>query len=391
MNVLFLTIVPKADLYLSLADEFKKNGHAVTFVTPTEQDTHFDSLSGHRILFFHAGKMLNVSIPRKAFSNLLFPNYCLRAVKKHLNPKDYHLILMSTPPLGYLPSIRFLKKNNPDIKFYEILRDIHPEAAKFILDKIPGSFPFFKKKAQEIYDLADVVGCMSPFDVELVKTNYKHQNDKKIQLLPNWGRVSSYQEPAEEIKKKYGLAGKFMIIYGGNMGIGQNLPLYLKLAKEKQHLKDVLFFFIGNGTEREKLREIVRKEHITNVRIENTIPHEDYLHILRCASLGIITLGPPQFFANCPSKAVTYWQNKIPIISTLDRITDFGSYFIDRSECGLWSYYDDIDTLSANFDTLYYNDELRNWMGMNGYNFFMENFTVDKTYKKIMESLGYTL
>ena len=47
------------------------------------------------------------------------------------------------------------------------------------------------------------------------------------------------------------------------------------------------------------------------------------------------------------------WQNKIPIISSLDRVTDFGTYFIDRSECGLWSYYDDLDSLSANFDKLY--------------------------------------
>lgn len=388
MNILFLTIVPKAELYLSLADEFEKNGHQVTFVTPTEEETSIGALRGHHVLYFHAGRMLNVSFIRKGINYLLFSTYCLRAVKKHIAPEDYQVILMSTPPIEYLSSIRYLKKKNPSIKFYEILRDIHPEAATFLFNKVPGSFSYFKKQAQELYDLADIVGCMSPYDVNLVKTRYKHQNSEKIQLLPNWGRVIDYQEPDDDIKKKYGLAGKFMIIYGGNMGIGQNLTLYLKLAKEKQHLKDVLFFFIGNGTEKEKLRKIVRAENIANVRIEDTIPHEDYLHILRCASIGIITLGPPQFFANCPSKAVTYWQNRIPILSSLDRVTDFGSYFIDRSKCGLWSYYDDLETLSENFDKLYNDVNTRKEMGENGYRFFMENYTVDKTYQSIMNSLG---
>ena len=387
MNVLFLSIVPKADLYLSLADEFHKNGHQITFVTPTEEDTHWEEFDGHKLLYFHAGKMLNVSIPRKGINNLLFPSFCLKSVKKHIDPRDYQLILMSTPPLGYLSSIKWIKKKNPSIMFYEILRDIHPEGTTHLLKKVPGAFKYFKRQAQMLYDMADVVGCMSPFNVDLIQRNYKLDNPKKIQLLPNWGRIEDYQEPSEEVKKRYGLENKFMIIYGGNMGKPQNLPLFLKLAKGKQHLQDVLFFFIGSGTERETLREIVKSEQIKNVRIENAIPHEDYQHVLRCASLGIITLSTTQFFANCPSKAVTYWQNKIPVLASLDHVTDFGTYYVDRGKCGLWSYADDYETLSANFDRLYYDSVLRKKMGENGHRFFLDNYTVDKAYNNIINSI----
>ncbi len=388
MNILFLCIVPKADLYTSLADEFKDRGHHVTFVTPTEGETKVDVLKGHRILYFHAGKMLNVSVPRKGINNMRFPSFCLRAIKKYINPSDFQLILMSTPPLGYLSSIKYLKKTNPLIKFYLILRDIHPEGATHVLKKIPGLYSYFKKTANELYQLSDVVGCMSPYNVKLIQENYLKGEKDKVQLLPNWGRRVEYLPPSENIRKKYALDGKFVIIYGGNMGKPQNLTLFLRLAKEKQQLKDVLFLFIGSGTERENLRDIVKTEKISNVRIENSIPIEDYNEILRCASVGIITLHPLSFFANCPSKTISYWQNKIPILASLDKITDHGSYYIDRSQSGLWSLATDFEGLSSNFDKLYSNPELRREMGENGFNFFLNNYTVDKTYDSIINSLN---
>ena len=388
MEILFFCLVPKVDLYSSLADEFAQNGHRVTFVTPTEEETGFNDLGQHRVLNFHAGKMLNVSIPRKGINNLLFSSFCSKAVKKNITPKDYNLILMSTPPLGFLSSIKWIKKENPDIKFYLILRDIHPEGATHILKKVPGLYSYFKKQAQSLYTISDVVGCMSPYNVKLIQDKYLPRRHDKVQLLPNWGRKIEYKAPSEEIREKYGLKWKYVIIYGGNMGKPQNLTLFLRIAKEKQHLKDVLFLFIGSGTEREKLRTIVKEEKINNVRIENFIPKEDYDDVLRCADVGIITLHPLSFFANCPSKTVSYWQNKIPIFASLDDKTDYGTYFIDRSGSGLWSLATDFDMLSSNFDKLYYNADLRKQMGENGYKFFMENYTVDKAYENIMNALN---
>lgn len=388
MEVLFLSIVPKGELYTTLADEFNNNGHRVTFVSPTEGETRFEKYKNHSILYFHAGRMLNVSIPRKGINNLLFPFYCIKAIKKHIRPQDYQLILMSTPPLGYLSSIKYLKKRNPSIKFYEILRDIHPEGSTHILNKVPGLYCYFKRIANQLYQTADVIGCMSPYNVKLIQDRYLPNQKEKVQLLPNWGRRIEYQSPSYAIRDKYGLTGKYVIIYGGNMGKPQNLTLFLRLAKDKLQLRDVLFFFIGSGTEKPLLREIVKNENLTNVRIEDYIPQEDYNEVLRCADVGIITLHPLSFFANCPSKTISYWQNKIPILASLDDKTDHGTYFIDRSGSGLWSLATDFDMLSSNFDKLYYNADLRKQMGENGYKFFMENYTVDKAYDNIMNALN---
>ena len=199
MEILFFCLVPNVDLYSSLADEFAINGHRVTFVTPTEDKTCFDVLGKHRVLYFHAGKMLNVSTPRKGINNLLFSTYCSRIVKKHIKPQDYNLLLMSTPPLGFLSSIKWIKKANPGIKFYLLLRDIHPEGATHILKKVPGLYGYFKKQAQSLYNLSDVVGCMSPYNVKLIQDKYLYENRDKVKLLPNWGRKVEYKAPSEDI------------------------------------------------------------------------------------------------------------------------------------------------------------------------------------------------
>ncbi len=389
MDILFFCLVPKADLYSSLADEFSKNGHRVTFVTPTEEQTRFKDLGQHRVLYFHAGKMLNVSIPRKGINNLLFPYNCLKAVMRYINPLEYKLILMSTPPLGYLSSIRYLKEKNPSIKFYLILRDIHPEGAGLVgLNKIPFLYKYFRKQAASLYDLSDIVGCMSPHSVHYITNEYMNGDNSKIKLLPNWGRKSVYVNPNRDVLKKYHLEDKYIIIYGGNMGITQNLGIFLKLAKEECQLKDVVFLFIGTGTEKEKLKAQAREEGLDSIQIEDYIPKEEYDEILKCANVGIISLHPKSFFANIPSKAVSYWENKIPILASLDDKTDFGSFFLDKSNTGLWSLATDFNSLKKNFETLYYDPDLRVRMGENGRRFFEENFTVDKTYKSIIDILN---
>jgi glycosyltransferase involved in cell wall biosynthesis len=54
----------------------------------------------------------------------------------------------------------------------------------------------------------------------------------------------------------------------------------------------------------------------------------------------------------------------------------------------LWSLATDFEGLSSNFDKLYSNPELRREMGENGFNFFLNNYTVDKTYDSIINSLN---
>lgn len=388
MNVVFFSIVPRTELYSCLAEEFVSNGHTVSFISPCENEDHIENVNGVEYVYFHAGKMLNVGLVKKGFANLLFPYRALSATKLYLKKKSVDLILMSTPPLGYYKSVEYIKKRT-NAKFYLILRDIHPEATQFfdLHKRLPIAYRYLLRQAKKLYALSDKIGCMSPHSVNLIRDRYMSDRVDDVKLLPNWGKKIEFKTPDYSVRTKYNLEGKFLLIYGGNMGISQNLDIFIRLAKEKQHFTDVLFLFVGNGTERERLRNLAKSEQINNLQIWNQIPYEDYNDLLRTMDVGIITLHPKASFANIPSKTNSYLQYKIPILASIDRVGDYPKYIIERGQCGLWSYADDYQKLSDNFDKLYFDKELRQKLGNNGYQFFMDYFTVDKAYTNILNDI----
>lgn len=390
MRVLFFCVVPNGGMYQSLAEEFVRNGHEVQFYSPSSVESSVDgSMPGIRKLFFKTGALTEVGMLKKAISTISFSHNALRCFKKNINPKEYDLILLSTPTISYYETIKYAKKVNPKIKFYLILRDIYPEAFKVSnLAKIPFMYDYFKRLAQKTYDIADIIGCMSPHSVSLVLENYCQGNKTKVVLLENWGERESYKKPDITIRSKYGLEGKFIVMYGGNLGAPQNLGHILNLAKTQTEKKDLLFLFIGSGTQSELLKKRVKDEGISNVSIWDSMPRMEYEQLLKTADLGLISLRTRAHFANIPSKTVSYMANKIPILASIDKIGDYRSFIIDRIKCGLWSFDDDLKTLSENLDRLYNDSLLRKEMGENGRVYFEKYLTVDITYKQILEQLG---
>lgn len=389
MKVAFLTLSHNTGMYYGLIRMFRDNGHEITVFTPTyEGKNNIVTKDGIRILNFKSLPMLNIGIIRKGIANLLFPFLSVYGAKQLLKKDNkFDLILSTTPPIAFYKLVSFLKKTNTKAIFYLILRDIHPEGAKFVgLHKYKLIYNYFRSIERKLYSLADYIGCMSPGNIHFIEDRNPELNKGKLRELPNWENCVKYSDPISDIKTKYQLENKFIVIYGGNMGIPQGLDIVLELAAAKKHLKDVLFLFVGKGTERRKLEDKAKEMDLENVRFMDFIPREDYNDLIKISDIGLISLHKDLPIPNIPSKTLGYFVNKVPILASIDFITDYGEYIIETSNSGLWSYATDLEKLSSNFDTLYEDNTLRKNMGENGYQYFLRNFTTDKAYNEIMES-----
>src|SRR5690625_720120 len=95
----------------------------------------------------------------------------------------------------------------------------------------------------------------------------------------------------KEIINKYELKDKFVISYVGAHGISQNLSSILKVAKdlEKKEL-DIQFLFIGEGAEKEKLKNIACQQQINNVTFIDAQPKEMIPEFYNTSDICLIPL-----------------------------------------------------------------------------------------------------
>ena len=227
---------------------------------------------------------------------------------------------------------------------------------------------------------------MSLKNISYVKDHNPELDEGKLHLLLNWKDVDKYVKPDQVLKKEYGLINKFIAIYGGNFGKPQQLEFILDLAARIRYLDDVIFLFIGNGTEKQKIIERVERDRLLNVRIMNILPRNKYQELVRLCDIGLVNLSNRFTIPNIPSRTLSYWEAKIPILAAIDENTDFGT-LLEQSGSGLSSISGDLDSYIKNFEKLYFDKNLRAKMGTNGYNYLIENCTTKQAFKIISDKI----
>jgi glycosyltransferase involved in cell wall biosynthesis len=394
-KVIFLGLrvpdVKTTDLYSDLMFEFLKNGHELLVVAPTYTGKHSQIVieNGIKVLRVPTLNLFGTNKIIKGLSNLLLPILFKRALKKHKVVIDFDLILLPTPPITLVDVGLWIKKKSKG-KLYLILRDIFPQnAVDLKMMKSNGLIhSYFRKKEIKLYRACDSIGCMSPANITYVKKHNPYLSPNKLHLLPNWENLHddsiTYDEAA--IRKQYGLENKIVAIFGGNIGLPQKMENIIDLARNCQELKDLVFFIVGDGTEKDKIEKMVRSLNLPNVILKDGIPRNDYNIILSLADIGLISLNEDFTIPNFPSKVNSYYNLKKPVLASLDLNTDFGE-IQEEINCGYWSEAGNTVELKKNLLKLYNSKDLRLELGQNGYNYLVENLDTTKAYEQIMRNI----
>lgn len=379
----------KSNLYLDLAREFHNNQNEVYIIAPKLKDQK-DGLhleNGINVLRVKTLKQTNVSnIFLKGLAQVLLPHQFKRGYKKHLKGIKFDLVLMPTPPITLVHLAKYIKELN-NCLYYLILRDIYPQgAADLGLVKFKIMYDYLKLLERKTYNSADLIGCMSQGNIDYI-AQHNHINNKKLVLLPNWQSNNDLIESRNDIRAKYNLKDKYIVLFGGTIGYAQKVENIIFLAKHYSHNQNIVFVVIGNGVKKEYLINAVQVESLTNVIFIDTLPREEYLSFTKSADIGLITIDERFTVPTIPSKLTSYLALKLPVLAIIDKHTDFGS-IIDESKSGLWSIGGDEPSIIANFNKLYEDKNLRIEMGNNGYDYFTSNLTSEIAYQNIMKQIA---
>lgn len=355
MNILFhfvaLSSLSKSGgLYPSLIHEFVKHGHKV-FVTTKgrcENKTKVVEEGGIPVLRVSCPDFTGVSNNVK--KALAYQQYVLKQryyVKKFWGKEKIDLIIShSLPPeLSYI--VKGLKRHF-HCPFYLMQSDYTwQDAVAYGFFKKDGPiglyYRFWEKKA---FCQADYIGVPTEGNVRFARMLYPWLREDMFAVYPFWQRTMGVTRDVD-IKKKYGLDGKFVVMYGGNVGPAQRIEHLVELASRMQDYNDILFLILGKGPGLDAVKKLVADCKLLNVEFKAFLPQEDYLRLLASCDVGLILLNELHATPNFPSKTMSYFDLQVPVVAAVDYVTDFG-LFLKETGTGLWNYSDDIEQFRAN-------------------------------------------
>ena len=397
MNILFLTIlkintINDRGVYPDLLRKFHREGHKVFIVTPLERRYH------HRTTLEKDGnvsilKISSLNIQKtnpleKLLSTLLINRQFLRGIRHYFPEVKFDVIIYATPPITFTGLVNYLKRKT-GARTYLLLKDIFPQNAVDIgIIKRGGLLHhYFIRSEKKLYGISDHIGCMSQANVDYLIQAHPEIDNKKIEINPNSHelfREGITKEQREFIRKKYRIPlDATLFVYGGNLGKPQGIDFILDFLNSQKNSENAFFLIAGSGTEFNKIESWFEINKPINATLLSELPKQDYNTILRSGDVGMIFLDNRFTIPNFPSRLLSYLEYRLPVLAATDRNTDLGKVIMEN-KLGLWSESGDLDAINQNTCKLLSDAGLRSEMGHNGFNYFVENYTVDRSYEIIM-------
>lgn len=401
MNIIFLTMAQMDDvethgIYSDLMRKFRNEGHEVYIVTPRERRMGKKTcLYEARGVHFLAVKTLNLqktNVIEKGVGQVMLESQFKKAIKRYIDGVSFDLILYSTPPITFPKVIQYLKAANPRAKTYLLLKDIFPQNAVDLgmMSKsgVKGVlYNFFRKKEKKLYALSDIIGCMSPANVRYLIDHNPEVNSNKVELAPNSYEYIEQKDlskkDCDDIREKYGLPkDRLLFIYGGNMGKPQGIAFLIECLNFYVRRKDCHFVIVGDGTEYSLLKVWFDHAKPTSVSIFKRLPKEDYDRLVKASDVGLIFLDYRFTIPNYPSRLLPYLMAKKPIIAATDPNSDIGS-IAEKNGYGYWCPSNDVSAFNRCVNKMIKSNIEQ--MGENGFQFYLNNYTIENTYNAIVK------
>lgn len=408
MNILYFSMSPVTDInaggvHTDFLRKFRDEGHNVYMVSPRERRmgiaTNLKEQDGIKILGVRTLNVTKANIVEKGLGQVSIELLFKRAIKKYFRGVKFDIIAYATPPITFVGAIKYVKKLNPQAMTYLLLKDIFPQNAVDLgmLSKsgLKGFlYRSFRRKEKELYRISDWIGCMSPANAKYVIDHNPEVNPRKVEVCPNTFAIPSEDFVQmqmirvctnDSIRQKYGLpVDKPVFFYGGNLGQPQGIPFLIKCLDANRSRGDCHFLVVGDGFEYPRIAKWYEETKPSNVTLLKRLPKEDYDTLARSCDVGLIFLDYRFTIPNYPSRLLSCLTQRKPIIACTDPNCDTGT-IAEENIYGFWCPSNSVEAFTKAVDKMLASDIKQ--MGENGYQFFLENYTVQNTYDTIMKHL----
>ena len=329
MRILLLSqlYAPEPDLKVHpLAADLARRGHAVTAITGFPNYPQGRLYDGYRLRPWQWEERQGVRVLRLP----LYPDHSRSPVRRSLNYLSFAASASLLGPLlcgpldaiwVYCPPLTVgvpawwtgLLRRAP---FIFNIHDMWPETLLATgMVRSPQLLGALGALARFVYRRAAAITVVSPgFKRNLVE---KGVPPGKIHVIPNWADEEVYRPvPADPaLAAQCGMAGRFNVVFAGNMGLAQGLETVLEAAALLRDLPRVQFVLIGDGVAAAELAARAGEQGLANVRFLPRQPAGRMPQYYALADVLLVHLKrDPLFEITIPSKTLAYLACGRPIL-----------------------------------------------------------------------------
>ena len=229
-------------------------------------------------------------------------------------PKVDVVICTSPPLFSGIPGLVISKLRG--VPFVFDVRDIWPKAAIGLgLITNPSVIKLLEKLEECLYRHADrVVVVTSGYGDSI---SQKGISVDKIAHISNGVDTELIKagEKQNRVRKELGIEGKFIALYAGTHGVSQGLQTLLEAARTLEIHKDIVFILIGEGAEKDALKQQAAKEKLGNILFLDQVPKSEIVDYLVAADICVVLLRKLDIFLETvPSKIYEFMAAEKPIV-----------------------------------------------------------------------------
>jgi glycosyltransferase involved in cell wall biosynthesis len=216
---------------------------------------------------------------------------CIRLVSL---PRHDVVVALTSPPL-----ISFLGASLAKVRrsrFYYWVMDLNPDEAIAAGWLRSGSLAGRVLEGMSRFSLRRATGIIALDRFMGQRLRLKGISPEKIVVLAPWAHDSEVHfdvEGREQFRRAHGLDGKFVVMYSGNHSPCHPLATLLEAARQLAADSQIVFCFIGGGSEFKRVGEFATREQLANVVCLPYQPLNQLSASLSAADLHVVVMGDP--------------------------------------------------------------------------------------------------
>ncbi len=334
-------VAPTGEVVTRLVQELAERGHHIEVLTSLPWYRH------HRIEPGYEGRLVRLedtpwgrivrvnpfatSDKRNLFKRgTAFVGFSAVASAIGVRGEPVDAVLAVSPPLT-LGAAGYLIARARAAAFVFNVQDVYPDVAvelgvlrnRFVIEAATRLERFCYEKADKVTVLSDGL-----------RDNVGARTDPaKVRVIPNFVDIDWIKpEPIENAyRAEFGLQGKKVVMYAGNVGLSQSMDMVLDSAMALEYDPDIVFVINGGGA---VLEEVARRARgLPNVRFVGMQPPARLPQVLGAADVHLVPLKKGLARSSVPSKVYSILAAERPLVASVDEGSEV-ALLVERANAG---------------------------------------------------------